>query len=178
MILKKLTPFLVTGIIAITMFRLGQGCNKSNVTLTNVDTFYVDRQITKRDTVNIYKPYRVMVYDTVETVRVDTIRVPVDFGYVGVVGENAVTLDNDGLTLTSFDLRRGRFTQQTFMIPERKWGFGIYSSTTVSSVYNRIAIEMDIRYQRVTLSPLVGVETALDDALRLVYGARIRYKLF
>lgn len=170
----RLTIFLI---VSFTAFRMGQGCNESTV-ISQIDTVHVDRQIKVRDTINIYQPYRVTVYDTVETVRTDTIRVPTNFNYVGVIGSNPITLNRDGLTLTSFDVERQSFVQSVYEIPQRKWDFSLHTVNALTNADVRVAVELDIRYQKLTVVPTVGVNSTLGGNLGLFYGVRTRYRLY
>lgn len=157
-------------------FKLGTTFSKTNV-VSKIDTVHVDRPIQVRDTINILQPYQVTVFDTVQTLRVDTIRVASDFAYTGVVSSNPITLDRSGFTLTRFDLERQSFVQSHYKLPTPKWSFGVFSSTTLTNQSTRFGFESDIRYKDVTVTPLLGIEN-VNANLQLFYGARLKYRLF
>lgn len=157
-------------------FKFGTTFSKTDV-VSEIDTLFVDRPLEVRDTVNIYQPYQVTVYDTVETTRVDTIRVAENFNYTGLVARSPVTLDKSGFTLTTFDLDRQSFVQQHYDIPTPDWSFGVFSVTELTNQFVRFNLESDIRYKDITLTPLVGLQNASNDLI-LFYGARLRYQLF
>ena len=166
-------------VASLASFRLGTSRSTETI-VEKIDTIRVARQITKRDTINVYRPFQVVRYDTVRVVdtKLDTIRVPVNFGYTGVIGANPVTLDRKGFTVTSFDLESQRFQQSRYKFPVRKWGFGVYAFSGVYTQYSAIGVEMDVRYQNITLTPRLGVIGGLRANPGLFYGAQLRYKLF
>lgn len=169
----------VCTVIAFGSFRLGAGRAPNQV--TPPDTVYAERQLLLRDTVHVIVPDYVTLFDTVRVTdtRVDTIRVPVEFGYVGVVGAKPITRSGGNkLTLTTFDLGHQRWTQQTYTLPKRKWGFGLHAVTTVTNAYIGLSFEADLRYKRVTMVPLLGVhQSSHSGTLGLRYGLRGRYRI-
>lgn len=168
---------IATLIVGATSFQLGSRFSKPDV-VSQIDSVFVDRQIEVRDTINVYRPFQVTVYDTVETTRVDTIRVADDFNYTGLVASNPITLDRSGLTLTTFDLGRQSFVQQHYQIPRKTWGFSGHTVYTQNNANRGISFEMDIRYKNFTLVPTLGIYSTLGANAEILYGARLRYRLF
>lgn len=164
--------------VASASFRLGSSRVPAEVAAP--DTVYADRQLLLRDTIHTVLPVTVTLFDTVRVTetRVDTIRVPVNFGYSGVVGSKPITRTGNKLTLTSFDIAHQRFTQQTYTLPERKWGFGIYAVSTLTNVSAGLSLEMDIRYKRIMVTPFGGVQSGGNGDLTLQYGVSSSYRLF
>lgn len=173
-------PFSLAVMLVLTAFvsfRLGS-CGKVRDPIPQVDTLYIDRPLVERDTVNVYYPVRVTVYDSVEVLRTDTVRVPVDFNYTGLVGRNPVTLDRSKFILTSFDTQKQAFTQRTYHVPDKKWGLSLNAVTTLTNAYTGIGLELGLRYRRVTVRPITFVQVSKDGDLRLVYGISGKYNLF
>ena len=147
------------------------------------DTVYVDREILRRDTVNVIRPRLVEVYKTVTELRVDTVEVPVDFNYVGMISDTPITKSGRDLTLTSFDTRLGAYTQQTFSFPKRKWkaamhsfvGYGIRPVTEDRiPELSGIGIEAELGYKRLDVVGMFMFDANFDIAV----GVKVRYRLF
>lgn len=173
---------LAVGVLVVTAgimgFRWGAHRASNSITTPAPDTVYVDRPLLKRDTVRVVEPVEVKVFHTVQELRTDTVRVPVGFNYVGVIGERPITYTNkrDKLVLTSFDTRLQAFTQRTYSLPQRKWGIGLYSSTTITNQFYCVSLELDVRYRRIRIVPRIGVSD--DDDWQPHYGVSVKYKLF
>ena len=179
--MRLLTNPIALAIVSVAMifasFRVGRHFG-SPTTVVQTDTVHVDRQITKRDTIRIVQPREVKVFRTVTETRVDTIRVPVNLSPVGVIGANPITRGKGNtLTLTSFDLGRQAFTQQSFAVPERRWGMGVHAVSTVGH-QNSIGVELRMRWQRIELSPFWGVSVASGANPTVTWSVKGAYKLF
>ena len=179
LLLHPVSALILLVIVSIGSFRLGTSRSTERI-VEKIDTVHVNRQITERDTINVYRPFQVVRYDTVRIVdtKLDTIRVPTNFGYTGVIAANPVTLDRKGFTVTSFDLESQRFQQSRYKFPVRKWGWGVYAFSGIYTQYNAIGVEMDVRYRNITLTPKLGVIGTLGANPGLFYGAQLRYRLF
>lgn len=164
-------------VTAVASFRIG-GCASEprTVEVVRPDTVYAERQLTVRDTIHVRQPYRVTVFDTVHTLRVDTIRVPVSFDYTGIIGSNPVTMEGRALTVTSFDLGKQAFVQRTYDVPERQWRLGLYSYGMVTNAYSSIGLELRVQYRRLWLAPLAQLDQ--QDGLTMAYGVRAGYRVF
>ena len=159
-------------------FRVGKQFGSPTTHVHPTDTVHVDREITRRDTIRVVQPREVKVFRTVTKTRVDTIRVPVNFGAVGVIGANPVTRGKGNrLTLTSFDLGRQAFTQQTFSVPPRRWGLGLFAVSAVGH-QNSIGVELRLRFERLELSPFWGVSVASGANPTVTWSVKGTYKLF
>ena len=158
-------------------FRVGKRFG-STISVLDTDTVYVDRQITHRDTVHIIQPKEVKVFRTVTDTRVDTVRVPVEFTPVGLVGKNPVTRTGRNFTLTTFNPKSLSYQQQTYTIPPRKWETGLFAVSAVGRLESRISVALRVRYQKVEISPFIGVSASLGANPQLDYGASMSYKLF
>lgn len=173
-------------------FRWGAHRASNNALVPAPDTVYVDRPLLKRDTVKVVQPVEVKVFHTVQELRTDTVRVPVNFNPAAVIGANPVTQRRGKLTLTSFDLQQNAFTQRTYSLPARKWGISLHTKATYFksfaepsiTLYMALSLELGIRYRRITVVPTIGVYEAQEDNMgifpeyRVFYGASIKYRWF
>jgi hypothetical protein len=91
------------------------------------DTVTVERQITKRDTVTETVPRTVVRYDTVRIV--DTIKVaaPPKFDLMGLVGPSPIDISRREVTLTYFDPKGKRYTQNVYDVPPERYRAGFYA---------------------------------------------------
>lgn len=179
--MRLLTNPIALAIVSVALifasFRVGRHFG-SPTTVVQTDTVHVDREITRRDTIRIVQPREVKVFRTVTETRVDTIRVPVNLSPVGVIGANPITRGKGNkLTLTSFDLGRQAFTQQTYSVPPRRWGLGLFAVSSVGD-QNSIGVELRIRYERIELSPFWGVSVAPGEDPTVTWSVKGTYKLF
>ena len=179
--MKLLTNPIALAIVSVVLifasFRVGK--RFGSPTIAPTDTVFVDRQLTKRDTIRVIQPKEVKVFRTVTETRVDTIHVPVNLTPVGVVGAQPITrTKGNALTLTTFDLGRQAWTQQTFTLPPQQWGIGLFAVSAVGRLESKISIQMRVRYQKVEISPFIGVSASLGANPQLDYGASMSYKLF
>ena len=159
-------------------FAFRWGRSSGRVDSAPPDTVFIDRQLTVRDTIRTLDPVTVTVYQEVEKVRVDSVLVPVDFGVAGVIGASPVTIDHGNFVLTSFDPRGGRFVQQTYSVPPRKWGLSASATTTLTNAFNSLGLELEVRYENLSIAPRIGVMGSHTQDLSLFYGVTGKYRLF
>ena len=156
-------------------------------TLTKIDTVYAERALVKRDTLRVYEPYQVTIFDTLKVteLRTDTIKVPVNFGVSGVIGENPVTRKGRDLVLTSFDLGQNAFVQRAYAVPRRRFTKGLFLSVGKSNITNDLNLSLDLGFwERLYVSPYVGVQSQFmhtnDETVTpgIIAGVNVKWKLF
>lgn len=112
--------------------------------VTQTDTQYVDRYITRRDTVTVERPTIRTVYRTrTDTVRVEVL-VPADFAIRGVIAAHPIRFNRGDVVLTYF--ADSSFVQDRYRIPRPAWGYSI-------SVF--------AAYAPISRSPVMGMEAVL-----------------
>lgn len=174
---NPLTVITLIGVTGIVAYNLGGKFNSTVKELTTIDTVRIERQLIKNDTIRIYQPYQVTVYDTVKSTRTDTIRVAENFAYRGLVNNNPVTRNRNSLTLTTFDLDTQSFMQRTYKLPKKTWEFSGFVSTGLYSDFRTVSLEMSLRYKNVSLVPTIGLISTNMKDLRFYWGTSLKYSL-
>ena len=97
--------------------------------------------------------------DTVETVRVDTVRVPVDYERYRLTSERPITVDSREVHLRYYDPERQRHEVERFEVPEPRWrsdlsvGLSVWhpvpETRSSASLHYMLDLRGSIRYRRV-----------------------------
>jgi len=114
---------------------------------------YVDREITKRDTVTIVRPETRTIYRQVEKLVRDTIYVPENFTGVGIISASPIKFERGNIILTYFGLSDSAFVQDRFRIPRPNFGYYIAAITAYDPFDRKpqVGLEAAIRYRAFTL---------------------------
>jgi len=141
-------------------------------TIRDTEVRYVDREITRRDTVTIVRPEVRTVYRTVRDTVTIRVKVPVGFGVAGVIGASPILFRRGDIILTYFS--DSTFVQDRFRIPRPNWGYGLaaYAAARVSRFeVSEVGFETWLRYRRFTVFSRLfvddGVETGFSIGLRM-----------
>lgn len=132
---------------------------------------YVDREITKRDTVTVVRPEIRTIYRTVTELRTDTVFVPVGFNSVGVISPSPIRFKGGNVILTYFGLADTAFVQDKFRIPRPTTAYYVSTVTGINPFTRNLNLgfEWGLRYRRFTL---YGRATTPDN---LTVGIRFRF---
>jgi len=143
--------FLVAVPVAWVSVQVDRWMRPRRIPQPRTDTVEVERTITKRDTVTETAPRRVVRYDTVR--QVDTVRVavPTDMSIQGVISPSPVDI-GDEVTLTYYDTRAQRWTQNRYDIPSDTWHLwpSVSAATTPAGLQATAAAHL--RWKKVTVS--------------------------
>ncbi len=138
---------------------------------------YVDRDITRRDTVTIMRPVTRTIYRQVtDTVRVE-VRVPVDFPVVGVIAPTPIRFDRGDVILTYYAPDRGSFVQDRFEVRGPRFGYQIapyVAFNIMGDGVGEVGLEFSIRYRAV--SAFARMYSTTDGQALAGWGLRLRLK--
>lgn len=134
------------------------------------DTVYVDREITKRDTVTITVPELTTIYRTVT----DTIRVPVlvprDFNFKGLVGRRPLRFDGSTAILTYWSPSHSAFAQDRYTLPPDRWGGYVASRGTLWPGFG-VGVEAGVRWRQ--LGAFASADVYRDGEVTASVGLRL-----
>lgn len=129
---------------------------------------------------NVVQPYEVTIFDTltVHELKTDTIRVPVNFGYSGLISNDPVTIEDRNFVVTSFDLDANAFVQRKYSVPARRFFVRLWSYTTYSNAHQELGMELDMTFrERLSFVPFIGFQNQVESSY-LIYGGKLKYKIF
>ncbi len=145
----------------------------NEITITETEIRYVDRDILRRDTITVTRPEIRTVFRTVK----DTARVPVllprDFRYAGAISTRPLRFSKGNVVLTYY--ADSSFVQDRFSIPRPKTSWGLYSFFGLDPFKRapEFGLEAMVRYRSVTL---YGRATAFSGETWTTLGIKIRLK--
>ena len=90
---------------------------------TDVDTLYVERTVTRRDTVTVDRPVTRVIYERhTDTVRVE-VPVPVGLDRIGIISPTPIRVEGRDVRLTWWDPDSLRWQQDVYTVPRPRWRF-------------------------------------------------------
>lgn len=109
--------------------------------------------------------------------RVDTVRVPGDFGYVGLVEQRPLSVTPDRVYLNYYDTGSARMSAEVYEVPQRTWSldYGVQAHLTPgrwgefsAGVFTELRYrntsalaQMDYHYERRAFAPQIGLKVYL-----------------
>lgn len=135
---------------------------------------YVDRPITRRDTITVVRPETRTIYQTVHDLRVDTVYLPVSFEGVGVISASPIRFERGNIVLTYFGLSDTAFVQDRFRIPRPTTSYYLAAVTGIDPLDRKLTFgfEAAARWRRFTV--FGRAETSLANQ-NLMFGIRFRF---
>lgn len=127
--------------------------------VVRTDTVWVDRTITKRDTVTKTVPQTVRVFDTVETVDTMRVAVPQDYRFLGTIERRPIDITDDEVTLTYQS--GGQYRQNVYDIPQQRNRVSLFGETFflpgANGVIGGVSYTRDLDWARISLEPGYGI---------------------
>jgi hypothetical protein len=129
---------------------------------------------------NLYRPLQPTTtfrYSFIEreTLRIDTVYVPVNFNVAGVISDNPITFRRNELLLTYFDTDSLRFTQRLYSIPQRDFHLSLSLHTFTDIQHFDPYVGINLMAHRRRLS--IGAGAYLSIQRPPTYLLHIKYNL-
>lgn len=149
-----------------------RGCTVPEPEVPPTEVVYVDREITKRDTVTVDRPVTRTIYQrTTDTVYVK-IPVPTDFQPYGVISSSPVRVRGNEFTLSYWSPDSTRWIQDTFTADEQRWGVNMTTGlecgplecafdTRISGRYRRVTGYVGLAVGQISRGPIWGVRVRI-----------------
>lgn len=116
---------------------------------------YVDRDISRVDTVTVERPVTRVVYRQVTDTVKQVIYVPRGFDGVGVISASPIRFDSDGVVVTYWSMDSNSFVQDYYRVPRKKieLGIGPYVGLNPLRVdgFAEFGLQGDARYKSLEL---------------------------
>lgn len=175
MVLKPAMLLILIGLYSLVLgafvWTLNESLDKPEV-VEQTKVEYVDREITKRDTVTIDRPVTRTIYRRTTDTVVVRVPIPMDFDLAGLIHPTPIKIDGRRVTLTYFSPDSLRFIQDVYETKKRRWGLWLDSGGKCSPIYGcSIDARVNGRYGAVRA---FGGYSISEVGHGLLFGARLR----
>lgn len=151
-----------------------RGCAVQDGTVEpRTEVVYVDREITKRDTVTIDRPVTRTIYEeTTDTVYIE-VPVPTDFRPYGLISSSPVRIDGTSVTLSYWNPVDLRWMQDTYEVRD-DWNVWADAGLWCLGYFCSLDTRLNVRYKRLRGFIGYGVLSGVDVRHGVTWGVRIR----